>query len=122
FQIGAMPFRGRIVTAAKNKSSSNDEQQNAQQYYQSQKSTAFHKGGCLLVVAPQVICQSGTILCLSHKSPDVERALTWVIRSAEHGIAPPWLDCHRSSCCTIAAIDFCFDREIANDKSARHIL
>jgi hypothetical protein len=43
-----MPFRGRIVTAAKNNSSPNDEQQNAQQYYQSQKSTAFHERGCFV--------------------------------------------------------------------------
>src|SRR5262249_39534816 len=42
-----LPFRGRIVTAAKDKSSSNDEQQEAQQYHHSQKSTAFHKRGCL---------------------------------------------------------------------------
>src|SRR5215475_1960832 len=43
-----MPFRGRIVTAEKNKSSPNDKQQNAQQDHQSQKSTAFHKRGCFV--------------------------------------------------------------------------
>src|SRR5215472_18590331 len=74
-----MPFRGRIVTAAKDKSSSNYEQQEAQQYHHSQKSTAFHKRGCLFSCRDAGKYVNQTLLAFHGFNVDI--ALIWHFRT-----------------------------------------
>jgi hypothetical protein len=81
-----MPFRGRIVTAAKNKSSPCDEQQSAQHYHQSQKSSAFHKRGYFVSCRDAGKYVNQTLLPFHGFNVDI--ALIWHFRTDSDPGAP----------------------------------